>query len=141
MAILIPGDDEDGLPAAINATPLVDVMLVLLIIFLITVPVAVHTVSVHLPRERVQRAESTPQTVTVAVDAAGRLYWNDQALADIGALRAHLEQAKGQGTLPDFQLRGDRLATFESVGRVLAEFNRVGVVKIGFITDPAANQN
>ena len=130
------GDDEDAVMASINTTPLVDVMLVLLIIFLITIPVVTRTVPVELPREANQPTQTQPGNITIAVDHHGAVYWNDEPLADGAALTRHMDAAATQVPQPELHLRGDKAARYESVGRVLAQAQRAGIAKISFITEP-----
>jgi len=128
--------DEDPMMAAINTTPLVDIMLVLLIIFLITIPVVTHTVPVQLPQEANQPTQTQPGTITIAVDAAGRVFWNDEALADGTALRQRLAEAAAQEPQPEVQVRGDREVAYEFIGRVVTDCQRAGIARLGFITEP-----
>ena len=129
------GDDAEMM-ATINTTPLVDIMLVLLIIFLITIPVVTHTVPVNLPREANQPTLTMPGNVTIAVDAAGQIFWNAEHLADPAALGQHLTEAAAQEPQPEVHLRGDREAPYEFVGRVVTACQRAGITKLGFITEP-----
>ena len=132
------GRDEDALLADINTTPLVDVMLVLLIIFLITIP-AVHTsVAVSLPRQANQVRETRPENVVVSVDATGATYWGDQRLPDARALQERLQAAARQQPQPEVHIRGDARADFEAVGRVVYACETAGITRIGFITEPPA---
>ena len=127
-----------GPMADINVTPLVDVMLVLLIIFLITIP-AVHTsVAVSLPRQANQVRETRPENVVVSVDATGATYWGDQRLPDARALQERLQAAARQQPQPEVHIRGDARADFEAVGRVVYACQTAGITRIGFITEPPA---
>ena len=136
MAISIAADADDEVMSAINTTPLVDVMLVLLIIFLITIPVATHTVPVSLPKEINVPREATPATVTLAVTRDGRVFWNEHAIADHEALVTRLKQVAVLPVQPDVQIRGDGDAAYEAVGRVLLACQRSGIAKVGFVTEP-----
>ncbi len=136
MRIGIAGDGDDAPIAAINTTPLVDVMLVLLIIFLITIPVVTTSIAVDLPRERIEVRASKPENVVISVDAAGRIHWHDQRLPDADALVERLKQVSAQRPQPEVQIRGDRAARYEGVGRVLAACQRAGIAKVSFITEP-----
>lgn len=130
------GEDEDEVLSAINTTPLVDVMLVLLIIFLITIPVVTKTIPVELPQERNQPRVTRPENINIAVTRAGEVYWNDRQVKGIDAL---VEELKGIAALdpqPEVQIRGDGNAPYEHVGRVVLAAQRAGVVKLGFITEP-----
>jgi biopolymer transport protein ExbD len=139
MGISFQGDEDDedgGLISAINTTPLVDVMLVLLIIFLITIPVVIHTIPVSLPKEANQPTQTTPQDITVAIDREGRIYWNNALLANRADLMQRVRQVADRQPQPEIHIRGDQDAHYESVGRVVAACQRAGIAKIGFITEP-----
>jgi biopolymer transport protein ExbD len=133
-----PASGEDDLLASINTTPLVDVMLVLLIIFLITVPVVTHTVPVALPRETNQPTQTSPRNINISVDANGNIYWNQQKLSGLPELQAKINAVSGQSPQPEIHIWGDQNAHYESVGQVLLASQRAGIVKIGFITQPPA---
>jgi len=128
-----PDDDADL--AEINTTPLVDVMLVLLIIFLITIPVINTSVAVRLPREANQLQQTLPGTVVISVDAAGASYWFDARLSDAQSLRDKLQQTAAQTPQPEVHIRGDARADFEAVARVLAAAQQAGIARIGFVTE------
>ena len=137
MAIqLAQGPDEAV--SAINTTPLVDVMLVLLIIFLITIPVVNFSVPVELPHQRNEVRESQPQDIVITVDKAGRLYWFDAPVADRQALFERLKQVALQQPQPEVHVRGDAGSDYAPVGRVLLAAQRAGIAKVGFITEPPA---
>lgn len=137
MAIRPNGsDDDDALVAAINTTPLVDIMLVLLIIFLITVPVVTHTVPVALPHEVNQPNKTRPDNITIAIDRDGNLYWNDGRLTDSAALLTRLESRAGDEPQPEVQIRADKDVRYEFVGRVVVECQRAGIAKVTFIIEP-----
>ena len=140
MAVLIPPDDaQDGvLLAGINTTPLVDVMLVLLIIFLITIPVVTSSVMLKLPIERSVASEARPDSVIISVDRKGQLFWFDTRISDADALARRLRALSARVQQPEVQIRGDRQASFYGVGRVLAACQRAGIAKVSFITEPAA---
>ena len=139
MAITLRSDgDEDHVVSAINTTPLVDVMLVLLIIFLITIPVVTHTVPVSLPKEVNQPRTSQPDNINLSVTAEGKVYWNDQPLANAQELTERLKQFSVLQPQPEVQIRGDGAAPYEHVGRVILACQRAGIQKIGFITEPPA---
>src|SRR5438874_5015712 len=110
-------DEEDEIVSAINTTPLVDVMLVLLIIFLITIPVVTTSVPVTLPKERNEIRETKPENITISVDAAGRIYWNDLRIPTTAALIERLKKISVLTPQPEVQVRGDGGARYESVGR------------------------
>jgi biopolymer transport protein ExbD len=131
------GDDSEGtLTAAINTTPLVDIMLVLLIIFLITVPVVTHSVPVALPHEVNQPTVTKPKNINIAVDRDGNIYWNDAKLADNAALLARLKDRVGDNPQPEVHIRADKDARYEFVGRVIVDCQRAGIAKVAFITEP-----
>ncbi len=133
-------DDDDAVLVTINTTPLVDVMLVLLIIFLITIPVVIHAVPVHLPKESARPFQTQPQTVTITADRDGHLFWNDAPLTDVSALQNRLTAAATQDPRPEIHIRGDRDGRFRPVGEIIAACRRAGITKIGFITEPPATE-
>jgi len=127
--------EEQSVMATINTTPLVDVMLVLLIIFLITIPVINKTVKVNLPKAVNIPTQTKPENITIAVDSAGTIYWNDRRVPKDDLL-AHIKDAAVRSPQPEIHIRADKDAKFEAVGRVLYAIQRGGVVKVGFITEP-----
>jgi biopolymer transport protein ExbD len=127
------GDDE--VISAINTTPLVDVMLVLLIIFLITIPVVTHTVPVQLPKETVQPLQTTPKSVEIAINRDGNFFWNE-ALVDAPTMLARLKSVSQQLPQPEVHVRGDQGTRYEFIGRVLTACERAGIAKVSFITEP-----
>jgi biopolymer transport protein ExbD len=138
MAMNIAQDGEDDeVIAAINTTPLVDVMLVLLIIFLITIPVVTHTVPVQLPKETVNPLQTKPDSIEIAVDKDGRFYWNAQPIEG-PALLARLKAASQQTPQPEVHVRGDQTTRYEFIGRVVTACERAGITKVSFITQPPA---
>jgi len=134
-------DSEDAeLNTTINTTPLVDVMLVLLIIFLITVPVVIKQVPLQLPNARNIPTQTKPENIVIAVDADDNVYWNNQPV-DISDLRSRfgdaLRRAQASGSsLPEVHIRGDKGARFEAIGRVILAAQQAGVPKMGFLTEP-----
>ncbi len=128
--------DEDEIVSAINTTPLVDVMLVLLIIFLITIPVVTSSVPVQLPKERNEIRETKPENITISVDAQSRIYWNELRIDTNQALIDRLKKIAVLVPQPEVQIRGDGNARYEGVGRVIYACQRAGIAKIGFITEP-----
>jgi biopolymer transport protein ExbD len=137
MNIQLEGEDQ-ALNSTINTTPLVDVMLVLLIIFLITVPVINKVVPVKLPDAANIPTQTKPENIVIAVDAAGNIYWNNAVLANAQEL---LDKVKDKAVVkpqPEIHIRADKNAMFQSVGRVLYAIQRGGIVKVGFITQPDA---
>jgi biopolymer transport protein ExbD len=129
-------DDSDDVLSEINMTPLVDVMLVLLIIFIITVPVLTHSVKLDLPHARNPPDPPRPQTVTISVTADGVIHWNE-AVVDDTALDSQLRTVAARQPQPEIHIRGDRQAAYEQVVRVMAAAQRAGILKLGFVTDPA----
>jgi len=130
------GGGEDEVVSAINTTPLVDVMLVLLIIFLITIPVVTHTVPVKLPKETNIPTQTKPENINLSVNKDGDLFWNDQPLADYPALVARLKLSAVKVPQPEVHIRGDADARYEFIGKVVMSCERAGIFKIGFITEP-----
>jgi biopolymer transport protein ExbD len=130
------GDDEEQLNNTINTTPLVDVMLVLLIIFLITVPVITQTVKLELPKENNIPLMTKPENITIAVNREGEIFWGNERLPDIEALVARLKVESIKEPQPEVHIRGDLEARYESVGRVIVACQRAGIFKVGFITEP-----
>lgn len=127
---------EDAPMSTINTTPLVDVMLVLLIIFLITIPVITKTVKVSLPKAANIATQTKPENITVAVDSQGKVYWNNGAVADRSQLLEMVKAEAVKDPQPEIHIRGDVNARYEDIGRVLYAIQRGGVVKVGFITEP-----
>ena len=130
-------DDTDDVMNEINMTPLVDVMLVLLIIFIITVPVMKHSVNIDLPRATSTPQDAKPETIRLSVDAQGRYFWNEQELPEAD-LVPRLEEASRRDPQPELHLRGDKAARYERVATALAAAQRSGLRKIGFVTEPQA---
>src|SRR5438552_64540 len=128
--------DEDEVVSAINTTPLVDVMLVLLIIFLITIPVVTTSIPVTLPKERNEVRETKPENITLSVDATGRIYWNELRMPNTVALIDRLKKIAVLTPQPEVQIRGDGGANYEGVGRIIYACQRAGIAKVGFITEP-----
>jgi biopolymer transport protein ExbD len=129
-------DAEDEVISTINTTPLVDVMLVMLIIFLITIPVVVKSVALELPRERNQPTQTKPENIVIAVNRDGSVFWNDQLLPEGPKLLEQLKQIAVKQPQPEVHIRGDRGARYEFIGRVVFACQRAGILKIGFITEP-----
>jgi biopolymer transport protein ExbD len=127
---------EPGAIASINTTPLVDVMLVLLIIFLITIPVINKTVKVNLPKAVNIPTQTKPENITIAVDAEGNVYWNDKQVPSRDALLADVKAAAVKKPQPEIHIRGDKETRYEAIGKVMYMIQRGGVVKVGFLTEP-----
>lgn len=128
--------DEDEVMSAINTTPLVDVMLVLLIIFLITVPVVLQTVDVDLPLAENIPTQTKPENVSITVDADGNVFWGIEKLENNAALLERVKESAMLKPQPEVHIRADKNARFEYVGRVVVTCQRGGIGKVGFITDP-----
>ena len=141
MAITIgqaEGEADDEVMSVINTTPLVDVMLVLLIIFLITIPVAIQQVRLSLPQEANQPTQTKPENISISVTNDGEVFWNAALLADNRALLAKLKTVAVLVPQPEIHVRGDQEARWEFVGRVIVACQRAGILKVGFITEPPA---
>jgi biopolymer transport protein ExbD len=136
MSVGSSGGDEDQINSAINTTPLVDVMLVLLIIFLITVPVVRQTVPMVLPEEEVRARITKPENIEISVDKAGDVYWNLQRVADNDELLARLTKVAVLTPQPEVHIRGDQGARYESIGRVIFACQQASILKISFVTMP-----
>ncbi|MDP2000618.1 MAG: biopolymer transporter ExbD [Rhodoferax sp.] len=131
-------DGDDAVMSAINTTPLVDVMLVLLIIFLITIPVVTTSIPVTLPKERVEVRETKPENIIISVDPGGNIYWYEARISGVDALVEKLKKVSTLDPQPAVQVRGDLSATYEGVGKILLACQRAGIVKVAFITEPPA---
>ncbi len=131
-----PSEGEDETISAINTTPLVDVMLVLLIIFLITIPVVIQTVPVDLPKERNVVTQTKPENIVISVSKDGDIFWNQQLVADTDELFEKLKVEAVKMPQPEVHIRGDMNARYESVGRVVYTAQRASILKLGFITEP-----
>ncbi len=130
------GEADDEIIGAINTTPLVDVMLVLLIIFLITIPVVTTSIKVELPKEKNLVRETKPENVIISVDRAGKIYLYDTPIKNTADLSERMKKFAAMKPQPEVQIRGDGKSDFESVGRVMYSVQRAGIVKVGFITEP-----
>lgn len=139
MNIGSDGGGEDEVIASINTTPLVDVMLVLLIIFLITIPAIVQNVPVVLPPERNIVTQTKPENVVISVNKDGDIFWNQTLMADTDALFEKLKVVAVVIPQPEVHIRGDENARYESVGKVVYTLQRASIMKIGFITEPPPN--
>jgi biopolymer transport protein ExbD len=138
MAMSVGQDgDEDEVMSNINTTPLVDVMLVLLIIFLITIPVVTHTVPLQLPKETIQPLQTTPKSIEIAVNKDGDFFWNETHV-DAQTLLDRLKTASVQTPQPEVHVRGDQNTRYEFIGRVITACERAGIAKVSFITEPPA---
>src|SRR5512137_739335 len=129
-------EDEDKSISEINVTPLVDVMLVLLIIFLITVPVITQSVKVDLPKAANIPTQTKPENVNIAVDADGNVFWNTGLVPTPEALLERLKAVAVMDPQPEIHVRGDKHTKYENIGRVIVLCQRSGIQKVGFITEP-----
>jgi biopolymer transport protein ExbD len=136
MAMAVGGTSDDDVISTINTTPLVDVMLVLLIIFLITIPVVTTSIPVSLPKERVEVRESKPENIIISVDPSGNIYWYDARMTNTDALVAKLKEVSRKTPQPEVQVRGDLASRYEGVGKILLACQRAGITKVAFITEP-----
>jgi biopolymer transport protein ExbD len=136
MAMNVGSSDggEDEVNASINTTPLVDVMLVLLIIFLITIPVVTQTVPVSLPKEENIARQTKPENVEISVSRDGDVFWNGQAVPDNDTLVERLKKIGVLNPQPEVHIRGDEKSRYESIGRVVFACQRAGILKISFVT-------
>jgi biopolymer transport protein ExbD len=137
MSFSNPSGDQgdDPLMTEINMTPLVDVMLVLLIIFIITLPVIHQAVKVDLPKANSARNETRPESVQVSIDARGQIFWNSSPI-DLPTFVGYAEKAAQKEPQPEINLRADKEVRYDSVAQVLAASKRAGLTKLGFITEP-----
>ncbi|HWT37351.1 MAG TPA: biopolymer transporter ExbD, partial [Paraburkholderia sp.] len=132
------GDEDDGMMSEINMTPLVDVMLVLLIVFMVTIPVIRHAVKIDLPHASSQKEDTKPAQVTVSIDADGNVMWDEQKISD-DALQAKIATAAQQNPQPELHLSADRKLAYEKVAEVMSAAQAGGLTKIGFVTEPKAH--
>jgi len=137
MAMGSLSDADDDFNPEINTTPLVDVMLVLLIIFIITIPVMNHSVKIDLPRATNQPNETKPENINLAIDAQGKVYWNAE-IVDAAQLTARIADAAQKKPQPELHLRVERTTQYEKVAQVMAAAQSGGLGKIGFVTNPQA---
>ena len=133
---IMSGDDDEKAISEINVTPPVDVMLVLLIIFLITIPVITQSVKVDLPKAANIPTQTKPENINIAVDAEGNIFWNTAMIPTQEALLERLKSVAVMDPQPEVHLRGDRATAYEHVGRVMVLAQRAGILKVGFITEP-----
>ena len=137
MSMNLPGaDEEDEINSTINTTPLVDIMLVLLIIFLITIPVVIKSVQITLPVASNIVTITKPENIILAVDKQGNVFWNDAPVGTNSELLERLKMEAVKIPQPEVHIRGDSDVRFESVGRVLVDLQRSAILKVGFITNP-----
>jgi biopolymer transport protein ExbD len=137
MAMSVGKDEDEGAAISeINTTPLVDIMLVLLIIFLITVPVIKKMAAVEIPKAVNSPTQTKPENITISVDAGGRVYWNATPMEDKGLFFSRIVAEARKVPQPEIHIRGDRQARFEAIGRVIYVIQNGGLVKVGFLTEP-----
>ena len=136
MAMSVGSDKDDEIMNEINTTPLVDVMLVLLIIFLITIPVVTTSIKVDLPKEKNMVRETKPENVIISVDVKGKIFLYDTPIKNSDDLLQRMKKFAVMKPQPEVQIRGDGKRDFESVGRVMYAVQRAGITKVGFITEP-----
>ena len=136
MAMHLGQEADDEIMSEINTTPLVDVMLVLLIIFLITIPVVTTSIKVDLPKEKNVVRETQPENVIISVNAKGKIFVYDTPVANSDDLLNRMKTFALKKPQPEVQIRGDGQSDFESVGRVMYAVQRAGIAKVGFITEP-----
>jgi biopolymer transport protein ExbD len=136
MSVGSDSGDEDAVMSEINTTPLVDVMLVLLIIFLITSPVVLKLQKINLPIETNQAAKTTPEDVNIVVNKDGEMYWNQKHLNNTDELFDFLAKESVKVPQPEVKIRGDQETRYEAIGKVLYTAQRAGIQKVGFITEP-----
>jgi len=129
------GDDDSPPMAEINMTPLVDVMLVLLIVFMITIPVMQHAVKVDLPQASSQRNDVKPESINLSIATNGQVFWNSSPI-DLNTLSIYAQTAAKKSPQPEVQLKADKNVRYESVAQVLSTAKRSGLTKIGFVTEP-----
>lgn len=138
MSLQVGNEADDDIISSINTTPLVDVMLVLLIIFLITIPVVTTSVKVDLPKENNTVRETKPDNLIVSVDAKGQVFLFDTPMKNASDLQTRLKTWAAKEPQPEVQIRGDARSPFEAVGRVLYAVQQAGLRQVGFITEPVA---
>ena len=135
MAMGSLSESDDDFNPEINTTPLVDVMLVLLIIFIITIPVMNHSVKIDLPRATNQRDEIKPESINLSIDAQGLRYWNTEII-DAAQMSTRIAEASKKLPQPELHIRAERTTQYETIGEVMAAAQTGGLSKIGFVTDP-----
>ncbi|WP_075256913.1 ExbD/TolR family protein [Herbaspirillum camelliae] len=135
MAMGSLSDSDDDFNPEINTTPLVDVMLVLLIIFIITIPVMNHAVKIDLPKASSQPDQVKPESINLSIDAGGNVFWNEEKI-DSGELSVRIAAAAQKQPQPELHLRAERTTQYEKVAQVMSAAQSGGLAKIGFVTDP-----
>jgi biopolymer transport protein ExbD len=135
---LPPADEEERAMSEINTTPLVDVMLVLLIVFMITIPVITHTVPLELPDVENLPTQTKPENINISVNKDGQIFWNMALLRDTNDLLERLKTIAVMQPQPEVHVRADQVTRYEYVGRVILTAQRAGIQKVGFLTEPSA---
>jgi biopolymer transport protein ExbD len=136
MSVPSGGGGGGSVMSNINTTPLVDVMLVMLIIFLITIPVINKSVKVDLPKAVNIPTQTKPENITISVNKDGQIFWNDKSIPSMEALLDNIKTAAVKKPQPELHIRGDKDTRFEAIGRVMYMVQRGGIVKVGFLTEP-----
>jgi biopolymer transport protein ExbD len=131
-----PAQEEDRALSDINTTPLVDVMLVLLIVFMITIPVITHTIPVELPKAKNEALKTNPENINLSINKDGQVFWNTTLIQDNADLLNRLKEAAVRQPQPEVHVRADQTTRYEHVGRVILDAQRAGILKVGFITEP-----
>ncbi|MFH7739946.1 ExbD/TolR family protein [Acinetobacter baumannii] len=139
MGMSVGSEDDEEMIGTINTTPLVDVMLVLLIIFLITIPVVTHTVPVKLPEEKNTPYATTPENIQLSVNKKGDIFWNESYVPNKEILLAKLQAVAQKRPQPEVHIRGDQLTHFEAIDQVISATKQAGIGKIAFVTTPPAS--
>jgi biopolymer transport protein ExbD len=136
MKLNAPPPEDERAMSDINTTPLVDVMLVLLIVFMITIPVITHTVPVDLPKVRNEALKTKPENINLSINKDGQVFWNTSLVPDNASLLNRLKEAAVMQPQPEVHVRADQTTRYEHVGRVILDAQRAGILKVGFITEP-----
>ncbi len=132
--------DESEVMSGINTTPLVDIMLVLLIIFLLTIPVVIHVIPVELPKDVNEPYEARAENINLTVDKAGLVYWNTTEIPTMRILVYKLKAVAALKPQPELHIRGDEEARYENIGKVIFAAKRAGITKVGFIIQPPVRE-
>jgi biopolymer transport protein ExbD len=127
--------------AEINTTPLVDVMLVLLVIFIITAPLFTHAIKLELPTAQAPVAPEKPENITLSIDPIGRLFWNNEPITTDADLKQRLAQAALKTPQPDLQLRADKDTKYQRLAEIMSAAQQAGLSKMGFVTDPKVEKS
>lgn len=138
LSMNAPADEEERNMSEINTTPLVDVMLVLLIVFMITVPVITQTVPVDLPKVRNEATKTKPENINISVNKEGQVFWNQALVPDNQTLLERFDSVARLQPQPEVHVRADQSTQYQHVGRVIVDAQRKGILKVGFITEPDA---